>query len=134
MAPFIFLLALPFLLRSAVRVAAGNDTLGAAAPRRAPAARSAPGPGLAMTAALGPAALLTTPQGKAVLTKGLVLARGAKKGDPKAKRRVAATKAKARAGDPKAKKELAVIKAAEKYDDENPAEGDDEEEDYEEEE
>lgn len=71
------------------------------------------GPSPVAMAALGPAALLTTPQGKAAVAKGLTTIQAARKGDPKAKRKVRATKAKARMGDKKAKRELAALQAAE---------------------
>lgn len=78
--------------------------------RPAPA-RSGPSP-LAM-AALGPAALLTTPQGKAAVARGIVLAKSAASGNKKSKQRVATTKQKAARGDPKAKRELQALQAAE---------------------
>lgn len=68
---------------------------------------------MAMTAALGPAALLTTPQGKAAVAKGLVLAQSARKGNPRSKAKVAKIKRDARRGDPKAKQAATVLATAE---------------------
>lgn len=72
----------------------------------------AAGPSPMAMAALGPAALLTTPQGKAGVAKGLTLLKSAAKGNPKAKAKVARTKRRAAAGDPQAKRDLAALKAA----------------------
>lgn len=120
--PFLAILAVPYLIQSAGSVA--GFVLGLALPggalsmatklakSQAGAGAGAGSPGLAMTAALGPAALLTTPQGKAALSKGLSLATKARNGDPAARKRVAKIKAQAAAGDPVAKRSYDVMKSA----------------------
>ncbi len=101
---WIAFLALPYFVRSRVGLPSHSSYLGAI-PKGAGK--------MAMTAALGPAALLMTPQGKAAVAKGIVLAKNARSGDPKAKTKVKQVQVKAKQGDPKAKKELAALQAAE---------------------
>lgn len=66
-----------------------------------------------MTAALGPAALLTTPQGKAAVARGLVLAQSARRGNPKAQAKVKTIQSAARRGDPEARRQYAALQTGE---------------------
>ena len=68
---------------------------------------------VAMTAALGPAAMLTTPQGKAAVAKGLVLAQSARNGNPKSRAKVKKIHDAAKRGDPKARQAVAALRAGE---------------------
>src|SRR5688572_4147298 len=116
MFPIVFMVALPYLLAQAGRFVArryDGSELGAD-PAPAPAAAAPVNP-MMMTPQGQAFAFATSPQGQALgkkgLARGLKLVKSAKKGNPKAKKRVKVTKAKARAGDPKAQKELRLIKA-----------------------
>lgn len=117
----IALLTLPFIARRALGVPRTSYLVGFAIPkgaagmaRGAAASRGgAAGPSPLAMAAMGPAALLMTPQGQGMAKKGLALAMNARKGDPKAKARVQSIKQKAARGDPKAKAELNALKAGE---------------------
>ena len=132
----LFMLAIPYIVRRALERQTGM-TLGfipkgalAMAKKHGPTAAKmamGPQPGAAQPgaaqpsgmpspmamAALGPAAMLTTPQGKALVAKGIKTAAKARKGDPKARKKIAQTRARAKAGDPKAKREMAALEAGE---------------------
>lgn len=127
MIPLVALLALPYVL---MRVAGrrGADVLGfsipkglvskaggfarsMAAPTPAPAQPgAAQGPSPAAMAALGPAAILTTPQGKSAVAKGLKLAQSARRGNPKSRAKVARIKSRAKSGDPEARHAYAALR------------------------
>lgn len=88
------------------------------------------GPSPVAMAALGPAALLTTPQGKAAVAKGLVMAKKAAAGDRKSQKQIKDTQRRAAQGDPQAKKDLAALRAAQMVQDHVDEEDDDDSDDY----
>lgn len=132
MLPILFMISLPVLFRGVFALARHidptiPDVVGAAPKFKSYAAKGAgagagflatPQGQAAATMALGPAGgmLVASPQGQQALARGAKLAKKAEKGDPKARKRIATTKAKAARGDPKAKKELIAIKAGARLD------------------
>lgn len=132
----LLVLALPFLMKRVVAPHARMSGIGfippavaskgmsfaksQMAPKPAGGAKGAPaaGPSPMAMAALGPAALLTTPQGKAGVAKGITLLKSAAKGNPKSKARVKQIKRDAARGNPKAQQEMAALEAAQMVQDE----------------